>query len=283
MRAALGGSSAEGALIAGPLAVPGASSAGGALPAKALAVPGAASPGGALPAAALAVLALAVPAVAAAAPEEVAATLASPGVWAYVDASGEVRPSGSFTGVPPDEALTPAGLEKRQRFDFRTDDPVLGCGAPGMPRALTAASPMTFSWSGDELTIRYESMDVVRVVHMNRDTVPPGTLRTPNGYARGHWEGDTLVLETSHLDQRVQDLLGTPKSERMTLEERYDVETAGGETYLRVDLTMRDDVYLVEPYVWHFDFVLRPDWTLMEYACRERPIELTPGVAPEAP
>ena len=45
------------------------------------------------------------------------------------------------TGVPPESSLTAAGLAARQSFDFRTADPVLGCGEPGMPRALTAASP----------------------------------------------------------------------------------------------------------------------------------------------
>jgi hypothetical protein len=207
----------------------------------------------------------------------VPATLAQ-GVWAYIDADGEVVVSGSFLGVPPDSQLLPQALAARQSFDFRADDPVLGCGAPGMPRAFTAGSPMTFSWTGDDLTINYESMDVERLVRM--DGAPPnaGTPRTPNGYAVGRWDGDTLIVETSLLDGRVVDLLGTPKSDAMTLEERYRVETAGAETYLRVDLIMSDPKTFTAPYVWHFDFVLRPDWALMEYACEERPIELTPGV-----
>jgi hypothetical protein len=215
-----------------------------------------------------------------ASPEEVAALLAAPGAWAYVDASGEVRPSGSFTGVPPESSLTAAGLQARQSFDFRTGDPVLGCGEPGMPRALTAASPMTFAWDGDDLVIRYESMDVERRVQMTTDAVPAGTPRTPNGFARGAWDGDTLVIRTSHLDDRVQDLLGTPKSEAMTLEERYVVEAAGGTTQMHVDLIMTDPTVFTEPYLWQFDFVLEPDWALLEYACEERPEALTPGALP---
>jgi len=215
-------------------------------------------------------------------PEEVVARLTSPGAWAYVDSTGEVRPSGSFTGVPGDVALTAAGLEARKGFDFRTDDPVLGCGAPGMPRALTAASPMTFTSDGDRLVIRYESMDVRRTVFMSADAAPSSTPRSPNGYARGSWEADdTLLIRTSHLDDRVQDLLGTPKSEAMTLEERYRIEEAGDETRLHLDLVMHDPVYLVEPYSWRFEFVLKPDWALLEYGCEERPEELTPGVVPQ--
>jgi hypothetical protein len=212
--------------------------------------------------------------------ERVAQTLAS-GVWAYVNPDGEVVVSGSFTGVPPDSILRPDALARRQQFDFRTEDPVLGCGAPGMPRAFTAGSPMMFAWDRDALTIRYESMDVVRTVHMDHAVPTPDTPRTPNGYAVGRWQGNALMIETSLLDDRVVDLLGTPKSQAMTLEEVYRVEPSGEEMFLRVDLTMRDPVIFTEPYVWHFDFVLRPDWALLEYACAERPIELTPGVVPE--
>jgi hypothetical protein len=210
----------------------------------------------------------------------VAAKLAQ-GVWAYVDADGEVVVSGSFLGVPPDSLLRPDALAARQSFDFRTDDPVLGCGPPGMPRALTAGSPMTFTWSSDDLTINYESMDVERVVDMGGEPPRADVPRMPNGHAIGRWDGDTLVIETSLLDGRIVDLLGTPKSDAMTLEERYRVDAEGGETYLRVDLTMSDPEIFTAPYVWHFDFVLKPDWALMEYDCVERPVELTPGVVPD--
>jgi hypothetical protein len=201
-------------------------------------------------------------------------------VWAYVNAAGEVLVSGSFTGVPPDATLLPDALAARQRFDFRTDDPVLGCGAPGMPRALTAGSPMSFTWTDHALAIHYESMDVERIVAM--DGAPPdeGVPRTPNGYSTGRWDGRTLVISTSQLDGRVVDLLGTPKSDAMTLEERYTIEEADGETYLRLDLVMNDPKVFIAPYAWHFDFILRPDWELMEYDCVERPVELTPGVVP---
>jgi hypothetical protein len=160
---------------------------------------------------------------------ETAAARMAAGVWAYRDRTGKVLPSGSFTGTPADSLLTPAALAARQAFDFRTDDPVQGCGAPGMPRALTAGSPMSFAWVDGDLEIRYESMDVRRSVQMG-GAPPAGASRTPNGFAVGRWDGDTLIVTTTLLDGRVVDLLGTPKSEAMTLEERYRIEESGGET-----------------------------------------------------
>ena len=202
------------------------------------------------------------------------------GVWGYVDKAGKIVVSGSFLGVPPDTVLLPDALASRRAFDFRAD-PVLGCGEPGMPRALTAGSPMTFSWVGSDLAIHYESMDVQRTVRMSAQPPPAGNPRTPNGYSIGRWEDDTLVVTTTLLDERIVDLLGTPKSDAMSLEERYRVDQSAGATYLRLDLTMTDPKTFIEPYVWHFDFVLRTDWELMDYECVERPVELTPGVVKE--
>jgi hypothetical protein len=210
-------------------------------------------------------------------PAEFAETLAA-GVWAYVDADGDVVVSGSFLGVPPDSMLLPEALAARRAFDFKVDDPVLGCGAPGMPRAFTAGSPMEFAWADDRLTIHYESMDVEREVRMGLATPPADAPRSPNGYAVGRWEDRALIIETSRLDRRVVDLLGTPKSDAMSLREIYRIDDSADETYLRVELTMTDAGAFTEPYVWHFNFVLRPDWELLEYACEERPVEFTPGV-----
>jgi hypothetical protein len=213
--------------------------------------------------------------------QSAAATELAAGVWGYVGKDGKVVVSGSFLGVPPDSTLLPEALAARNAFDFRVDDPVIGCGPPGMPRALTAASPMRFAWIGDDLRINYESMDVERIVRMNATLPDAGVERTPNGASVGRWEGDALVIETALLDDRVVDMLGTPKSDAMRLEERYRLERVGDEIYLRLDLTMNDPKTFVAPYGWHFDFVLRPDWELMEYACVERPAELTPGLGSE--
>src|SRR5690606_18821609 len=40
--------------------------------------------------------------------------------------------------------------------------------------------------------------DIERRVHMDQDAVPAGTPSTQLGYSRGHWEDDTLVVETDH-------------------------------------------------------------------------------------
>jgi hypothetical protein len=218
------------------------------------------------------------------------ATVLTSGVWAYLDAEGNAVVSGSFLGVPPKETLTAAAQSYRDEFDFRTGDPVLGCGEPGMPRALTAGSPMEFGWDGDTLTIRYESMDVRRRISIgdratdqaNEGTANNGSANSAsaNGVSVGRWEGDALVIETTGLDDRVIDLLGTPKTAGMRIIERYTIEPVGDSTMLKTELRLIDPAVFVEPYDWNFNFKLIPDWELLVYACEERPEALTPGVVP---
>lgn len=205
--------------------------------------------------------------------------LQAEGVWAGWR-NGRVEPSGTFTGSPRSEQLTEWARQRREEFAWRTDDPVQGCGQPGMPRTLHVISPMKFSFIEDRLmVVRYESFDIARLVHFGREP-QPGQVRTPDGYSNAHWEGDVLVVRTTHMDSRPQDFNGTPKTEDSEITERYYLREEAGRPVLRVDMTLEDPNVFVEPHVWNLEFVRMPEWELMEYACEERALEVAPGGAP---
>jgi hypothetical protein len=44
---------------------------------------------------------------------------------------------------------------------------------------------------------------------------------------------------------------------------------------------MTDPQTFSAPYDWPFDFVLRPDWAIMDYDCVERPAQRAPGTVAE--
>lgn len=205
--------------------------------------------------------------------------LQSEGVWAGWR-NGAVEPSGTFTGSPRPEQITGWARQRREEFDWRTDDPVQGCGQPGMPRTLHVVSPMQFNFIEDKLlVVRYESFDIARLIHFGREP-QPGQVRTPDGYSEAHWEGDVLVVRTTHMDSRPLDFNGTPKTEDAEITERYYLREEAGRTLLRVDMTLEDANVFVEPYVWNLEFVRMPDWEMMEYACEERSLVVSPGGAP---
>jgi cyclase len=85
-----------------------------------------------------------------------------------------------------------------------------------------------------------------RVVWMDgREHPPASALHSFSGYSTGHWEGDTLVVETTHLKMGWLRRNGTPTSERAKMTEYYQ----RFDNYLLVTTIIEDPVYLSEPFV----------------------------------
>jgi hypothetical protein len=166
-----------------------------------------------------------------------------------------------------DFPLTDAG---QRRFEsFRLDqDPSLRCEPPGMPRAFYHLSPMDFSFEGDTVTIRYETMDVVRSVVLDAGPAPVGAPHTPNGYSVAHWDGEVLIIDTTHLAAGETTRDGYPKSAAMTLREAIRVEQREGGLYLTEQVTITDPANFREPFTTTNEFVLEPDWELLEFDCQ---------------
>ena len=179
------------------------------------------------------------------------------GVWASVGGLG------TSTREYP---LTELG---RQRYEsFRLDqDPSLQCIPPGMPRGFSPRSPMDFAFHGNTLTIRYETMDVIRTIAMDGDSLPPDAPHAPNGHSVGHWEGDSLVIDTTHLSAGEVNRNGIPKSERMTIRETYDVEERDGAMVVLIRMTLTDPENFTEPVIQAEMFEYRPDWELLPFEC----------------
>ena len=74
------------------------------------------------------------------------------------------------------------------------------------------------------VTIFYESMHDVRVIPLNAGPHLPSNVHQWLGDSRGHWEGDTLVIDTIGVRTEAItsiDRFGTPQSEAMHIIERY--------------------------------------------------------------
>jgi hypothetical protein len=86
------------------------------------------------------------------------------------------------------------------------------------------------------------------------------------GEARGHWEGDTLVVESKNFLTDKTTISGTPTSDALRLVERFtriDAHT------LRYELTVDDPQTWVQPWKISFDLTEDPEYPLIEYACHE--------------
>ena len=94
-------------------------------------------------------------------------------------------------------------------------------------------------------------MTEIRRVYFGDRNMPEAD-RVPgrNGYSSGHWEGDTLVVETDNLVDQV-DQRSTSHSDQATIVERYqlDGKDAQGRRILAVEMTMTDPVFYTKPVV----------------------------------
>ncbi len=103
-----------------------------------------------------------------------------------------------------------------------------------------------------------------RVIWMDdRDPPPPYAAHTWQGFSKGHWEGDVLVVETSHLKAGWMRRNGLPLSDRATMTDRF-IRHGDLMTHIMI---VEDPVYLTEPIVKTNGFRLRPNGQMEPYPC----------------
>jgi hypothetical protein len=190
------------------------------------------------------------------------------------DFSGVWFPAGRAERTPAELPFTPAAaaLVEQYEADFEIeDDPGRFCIWPGMPRAPWGAPFAIEVFHRDQdLTIYWEGYGMFRKIYMADHDPPEAILPTAMGHSIGHWEGDTLVIETTDLRpypymNRLPTTSDAHVVERMRLEQRD--EDGEMRTYLIDDITVTDPKLYTEPLLLHAEAELRPDLTILEYTC----------------
>jgi hypothetical protein len=120
------------------------------------------------------------------------------------------------------------------------------------------------------VAIRYEMIHETRIIPLDgRPHVAP-SIRTYMGDARGHWEGSTLVVETTNFlgDKNGIGLNGggTPHSDALRLVERFTRTDANSLNY---EATINDPRTWSKPWTIRMPLKLEPGYLLSEYACHE--------------
>jgi hypothetical protein len=87
------------------------------------------------------------------------------------------------------------------------------------------------------------------------------------GYSVGHWDGDTLVVESNGFNDRTWlDTSGHPHTEALRMTERYRRRTFGN---LDVEITLQDSAVYARPWTVAVRAELAPDTEMIEYVCNE--------------
>jgi hypothetical protein len=112
------------------------------------------------------------------------------------------------------------------------------------------------------VTILVEMIHDARIIPTNRSPHLPSTVREWMGDSRGHWEGDTLVVETTNFTDRTN-FRGA--SQNMRLVERFTGTDANTIMY---EFTVNDPSSFTKP--WTVQIPMKKSMEpVLEYACHE--------------
>jgi hypothetical protein len=159
--------------------------------------------------------------------------------------------------------LTPAGRAGLASWD-KSLDPALQCIPPGLPTAMDNPYPIEFEDQGDTIIMRLEEWDGVRTIRMNPDD-RRAPIQPRMGYSVGRQEGNTLFIETTNMDWRYVDDLGTPQSEDVVINEQFTLSEDG--TRLAWEARISDPVNFTEPVVMEGEWVWVQGGEMIPYDC----------------
>lgn len=152
------------------------------------------------------------------------------------------------------------------------DDPTANCWYPGVPRVMQSPYPVQFLQTKDNFIMLFEYMRIWRVVPLNGRPHPEKMDPTFMGDSSGHWDGDTLVVDTAKLKDAPWtwlDTAGHQHSDVLHVIERFQ-RTARGIDY---EYTVDDPKMYAQP--WVQKRKITPLETapgmpeLIEYSCNE--------------
>jgi hypothetical protein len=148
-----------------------------------------------------------------------------------------------------------------------TTDMVYKCFPPGMPYIYLQLFPMQIIQTPKEVIELFEYDHMVRHIFIDGRKHPADVTPSYNGHSIGHWEGDTLVVDTIGLNGKMWlDRVGHPDSDQMHILER--IHRVDDKT-LQVDFTFDDPKSYLKPWTALMRFRLRPDWDIIEDVCED--------------
>jgi len=157
--------------------------------------------------------------------------------------------------------------------DFNSLDRCLSRGLPSSMTPFPYNNGIRIFQSPGFVVLQLEIVHETRIIPIgDGPALPDDALRTWLGTSRGHWEGDTLVIETTHLTGATpMNIVGPgnkpiPTSREQTVTERL---TPVGPDTIFYEATLRDPVVLTAPFKLAFPWTRNDDYELFEYACHE--------------
>jgi hypothetical protein len=114
------------------------------------------------------------------------------------------------------------------------------------------------------VSIRYEMIHEVRMIPLDGRPHQPSAIRSYMGDARGRWEGNTLVVETTNF--RPESTYQNANPDAMKLVERF---TPVAPNKVEWSVTVNDSTTWTRPWTFEIDLTKDASQQVLEYACHE--------------
>ena len=160
-------------------------------------------------------------------------------------------------------------------------DPAIKCYLPGVPRATYMPFPFQIIQSQEHIMVVHEFANAVRTVYMDNHTDPPAP--TWMGWSNGHWDGETLVVDTRGFNGMTWfDRAGNFHSDALHVVERF---TARSPETLTYEVTIEDPNVFTRPWTMTMPLYRRVDENVqlvgvqMRGVCRGLDLRTSPEAA----
>jgi hypothetical protein len=200
------------------------------------------------------------------------------GVWQVLNSAAyDIEDHQAEPGLPGGTSVVVGGEipyqawaieQKKKNYANRlTEDTDAKCFLPGIPRITYMPYPFRIIQTPDRIDMSYEYVGALRHIFTNGTPHPPGHIDWWMGDSRGHWDGDTLVVDVIHFnDQTRFDKAGNFHSEMLHVVERYSFIDA---SHLNYEVTIEDPKVFTRPWKMQMPLYRRVESVprVLEYYC----------------
>jgi hypothetical protein len=161
-----------------------------------------------------------------------------------------------------------AALRAERKGNNAKDNPDAHCLPLGLTQLHMHIQPRKVVQTEREIVLLYEANGNTRQILLDGRKLPIDATPWWYGYSAGHWEGETLVVETTGFRDDVWlDVDGSPLTSSGKITEHWRRPKFG---LMQVDLTIEDPKAYTKPFTVRVNHRLMPDTELMEFVCEER-------------
>lgn len=159
-------------------------------------------------------------------------------------------------------------LREQRMADNQKDNPDAHCLPIGYMQLHGHPQPRKIIQTPDLIVMIYESNGGLRQIFLDGRTLPDNDPQPWwYGYSVGHWDGDTLVVESAGFrDDGWLDVFGSPLTDQGKITERFTRVDYG---HMQIDVTIDDPKAYTRPFTVRVKHRIMLDTNLIEFVCNE--------------